>query len=246
MGVAILVLVIGIPAGLFVLLRPRKLWWATQSWKYKNPDANEPSDTSYAMTSVSGLFIIGLSIFLAVMAWSSERDRKEHEAQQKQREEWDAAVKAYTPPAPEDRGALPVIGYVLHPAGSVQTASVQTAEVYFLQPPGAAKSGYRHWAQRGLRQCVTSARVQPAPDHGPAQLHVQLRWAPDVPQKDNTASDSCTTRDIASTHEIVFDSVTIDGDAGYVTDSPIVDRDGNVLVPAGPANVVPKLDRAPR
>ncbi|WP_049747885.1 DUF6199 family natural product biosynthesis protein [Mycolicibacterium goodii] len=241
MAVAILVLIVGIPGGLFILLRPRKLWWATESWKYRNPEANEPSDASYAMTSLSGLFVIGASILLAVLAWSAESDRKEHEAERKQRDEWKAAVEAYQPPAPEKRGTLPVIGYVSDPA-----APQRPAEVYYLAPPGSGYLEVRNYAgKRGLAQCVTSVGARSA-DGAPAHLSVELLWAPDVPQKDSAASDKCTTRDIASTHEVRSDRIAVPQGAGLVTDSPIVDRDGNVLVPAGPANAVPKLDRPPR
>ncbi|OKH72170.1 hypothetical protein EB74_23345 [Mycobacterium sp. SWH-M5] len=77
-------------------------------------------------------------------------------------------------------------------------------------------------------------------------MTVELLWAPDVPQTSSTASDKCTTRDISSTHEIKSEVITARSDAGFVTDSPIVDRDGKILVPAGPGNVVPKLQRAPQ
>ncbi|WP_399048991.1 DUF6199 family natural product biosynthesis protein, partial [Streptomyces evansiae] len=57
-ALAILCLVIGIPLGLFMLLRPRKIWWATESWKYKDPEANEPSEAGYGMQALGGLFVI--------------------------------------------------------------------------------------------------------------------------------------------------------------------------------------------
>jgi len=241
-AVAILVLIIGIPAGLFVLLRPRKLWWATQSWKFKNPEANEPSDASYVTTSISGLFVIGLSIFLAWMAWTSEHDRKEREAERKQQEEWKAAVAAYQPPEPESRGALPVIGYVWDP-----TDSSGLAYVYYLRPPGTGNLEVRKYiGVQGQQQCVSATRAKRSEDGAPARVSVELLWAPDVPQKDSVASDNCTTRDVLPTHEIHSDFLRFRPESGLVTDSPIVDRDGNVLVPAGPANAVPKLDRAPR
>jgi hypothetical protein len=42
-GLAIVILLIGIPIDLYMLLRPKKLWWTFEAWRYKNPEANEPS-----------------------------------------------------------------------------------------------------------------------------------------------------------------------------------------------------------
>lgn len=244
MGFVVLVVIIGIPTGLIMLLRPRKLWWAAESWKYKNPEANEPSDASYAMTALGGLVVIVASIFIAILGWSAQNDKAEREAEQKQRDEWNAAVQAYQPPKPERRGALPVIGYVVDPVGSDRT---QIATAYFLVPPDTGLKGYRSWRNmRGAEQCVASTSSRPPVDGAPAHMTVELLWAPDVPQMSSTASDKCTTRDISSTHEIKSEVITARSDAGFVTDSPIVDRDGKILVPAGPGNVVPKLQRAPQ
>ncbi|WP_301123638.1 DUF6199 family natural product biosynthesis protein [Mycolicibacterium fortuitum] len=98
MGVAILCLVIGIPLGLFMLLRPKTIWWATESWKYKDPEANEPSEVAYGMQALGGLFVIVAAVILAGLAWSTERDKTAAEAEQKKKDDWNAAVAAYKPP----------------------------------------------------------------------------------------------------------------------------------------------------
>jgi hypothetical protein len=135
MGVAIACLVIGIPLGLVILCKPRQIWWATESWKFKNPEANEPSEAGYGMSALGGLGVIVGAIILASLAWSTASDKKAADEKQRQQEEWDAAVAAYVPPKPERRGALPIIGYVENPRGGSRNAKY---EVYYLQPPDAS------------------------------------------------------------------------------------------------------------
>ena len=61
MGRAILVLLIGIPIGLFMVFKPKRMWWAFESWKYtwkyKSQEANEPSDASYALSALDGVML---------------------------------------------------------------------------------------------------------------------------------------------------------------------------------------------
>lgn len=244
MGVAILCLVIGIPLGLFMLLRPRKIWWATESWKYKNPEANEPSEAAYGMQALGGLFVIVAAVILAGLAWSTERDKTAAETEQKKKDDWNAAVAAYKPPKPEDRGALPIIGYVAKPPGKAPRVGY---EVYYLQPPNVFSDKVKGFANRkGWYQCVTRVRGYAPEGVNPVPVHANLSWEPDVPQADSAASDGCTTRDIALSNEMESETVYVDPGAGLVTDSPIVDARGTILVPAKPGNVIPKLDAPPR
>lgn len=244
-ALAILCLVIGIPLGLFMLLRPRKIWWATESWKYKNPEANEPSEAGYGMQALGGLFVIVAAVILAGLAWSTERDKVAAEAEQQKKDDWDKAVAAYQPPPPESRGPLPIIGYVEKPQGSSPTVSL---EVFYLQPPNVFQSGFKEFMHnpKGQYQCVTRVSRYARAGVNPVPVQANLSWEPDVPQVDSAASDACTTRDIAWSNEIKSQTVYVDPGAGLVTDSPIVDADGTVLVPGKPGNVIPKLDAAPR
>lgn len=246
MGVAILCLVIGIPIGLFLLLRPRKIWWALESWKYKNPEANEPSDAAYGMQALGGLGVIAAAIIFAVLAWSAESDRKAAEAEQKKKDDWEKAVAAYDPPAPENRGALPIIGYVEKP---IRGSSPRIEyELFYLQPPNAFPAGFKRFMHgpKGRYQCIThvSRFVPDGVNPGPVQAN--LSWEPDVPQVDSAASDQCTTRDLAHSNELESQSLYVEPGTGLVTDSPIVDAHGTVLLPAGPGNPVPKLDAPAR
>jgi hypothetical protein len=43
-GLAIVILLIGLLIGIYMLLQAKKLWWAFSAWKFKNPAANEPSE----------------------------------------------------------------------------------------------------------------------------------------------------------------------------------------------------------
>lgn len=244
MALAILCLVIGIPLGLFMLLRPRKIWWATESWKYKDPEANEPSEAGYGMQALGGLFVILAAVILAGLAWSTERDKVAAEAEQKKKDDWDKAVAAYQPPPPENRGPLPIIGYVEEAKG--QSPRVDY-EVYYLQPPNIFSGDIKSLGTpKGWYQCVTRVTENAPQGVDPVPVQANLSWEPDVPQVDSAASDACTTRDIARSSEIKSETVYVDPGTELITDSPIADPHGTVLVPAKPGNVIPKLDAAPR
>lgn len=243
-GLAILCLVIGIPLGLFMLLRPKKIWWATESWKYKDPEANEPSEAGYGMQAIGGLFVIVAAIILAGLAWSTERDTAAAEAEQKKKDDWDKAVAAYQPPPPENRGPLPIIGYVEKPQGSSPRVSL---EVFYLQPPNVFSGDIKRLGvPKGWYQCVTRVGGYAPRGVNPVPVRANLSWEPDVPHDGSAASDNCNTRDIGRSNEMKSETVDVDPGTGLITDSPIADAHGTVLLPAKPGNQVPKLDAAPR
>ncbi|WP_458319803.1 DUF6199 family natural product biosynthesis protein [Mycolicibacterium brisbanense] len=109
MGVAILCLLIGIPLGLVMLCRPKQMWRATQSWKFKNPEANEPSEAGYAVSALGGLVVIIVAIGMASLAWSTASEKKAADEKQRQQQEWDAEVAAYVPPTAYVSPGLTVI-----------------------------------------------------------------------------------------------------------------------------------------
>lgn len=48
---------------LLTLVDPRKLWYATTAWQFKHPQANEPSEASFALGRVvSGIGALGFGI----------------------------------------------------------------------------------------------------------------------------------------------------------------------------------------
>lgn len=95
MGPGILIIVVGVLVGGVMAAAPRGIWWATQSWKFRNPEANEPSDTSYGMTRLGGVLVIMLALFLGASTIHSHFQRQNRrEAQEQQR----AAEAAFVAP----------------------------------------------------------------------------------------------------------------------------------------------------
>jgi len=59
-----IVLAVLIAVGIWGVVNPRSLYWTLHAWKYRNPEANEPSDVSYGLTRVSslvGVVILGVA-----------------------------------------------------------------------------------------------------------------------------------------------------------------------------------------
>ena len=52
MGFGIVVLLICVPLSFLMWFKPRELWRATESWKFRNPEANEPSDFAYRLGAI--------------------------------------------------------------------------------------------------------------------------------------------------------------------------------------------------
>lgn len=174
MGVAILCLLIGIPLGLVMLCRPKQMWRATQSWKFKNPEANEPSEAGYAVSALGGLVVIIVAIGLAFLAWTTASEKKAADEKQRQQQEWDAEVAAYVPPEPESRGALPIIGYIERP---LTDSSRVTYDVYYLHPPNVFDVRMKQMANsRGRYQCVSHAGV----DFERRQIHTAGDCRPEL------------------------------------------------------------------
>jgi hypothetical protein len=69
-----------------MLLKPKQVWWATESWKYRNPEANELSEaaTGCPHSAASGSFLG--AIMLASLAWSTASDQKAADEKQRQQD----------------------------------------------------------------------------------------------------------------------------------------------------------------
>ena len=46
------------------VVAPQKVWRATEGWRYKHPEANEPSDTAYGFRRVLGVVMIGIGLWV--------------------------------------------------------------------------------------------------------------------------------------------------------------------------------------
>lgn len=229
MGAGILVIVVGVLVGGVMAASPRRIWWATQSWKFSNPEANEPSDAAYGMTRAGGVFVILLALFVGASVIHSDFQRKNRREAKEQRQ---AAEKAFVAPEPEKRGLLPVIGYFVEefPAGLAVT-------VYYVAPGDAVHDYIRRMSDRFSYPCYTSADVVKA-DGDRMAVSPELTWAPEQ-LGDLKQNDQCHTGIGRNIH-----TVSLNGAAAsttIVTDSPIVDRNGSEILPAAPGNVVPKL-----
>lgn len=233
MGAGILVIVVGVLVGGVMAASPRRIWWATQSWKFSNPEANEPSDAAYGMTRAGGVFVILLALFVGASVIHSDFQRKNRREAKEQRQ---AAEAAFVVPAPEKRGQLPVIGYFAEERERERGATIT---VYY-QAPGEAVherllSSVNKWSSH---PCYTSAGIS-STGNTPPVVNPELIWGPKE-LGDMTKSDRCHPgigRKVHETSRFVDSSVTLP----VVTDSAIVNEYGTQILPPGPGNLVPKL-----
>lgn len=185
MVLGIVVLVIGIPIGLLMLFKPREVWHATEGWKFRNPEANEPSGAAYALGGVG--VIVGTLILAGLAFTKPDYDAEVASAQSSTRTRPTYPSYSYTPPppkpftvpAPQNRGALPMIGYMTD--GGVTT-------VYFYAPMAASDA-----APDGRpRPCDVSPRIEGA-DTEHVSVDIDLMWAPTA-KEDLARGWSCRTK----------------------------------------------------
>lgn len=93
-------------------------------------------------------------------------------------------------------------------------------------------------------QCLTNSGIGCPNVENSVTVYASLSWEPYVPQSDSSASERCTTGDLSS-GDIGSEKVYLYPGTRLVTESPIVDAHGSVLLAAKPGNPVPKLDAAP-
>lgn len=74
MGLLILVLLFAVPLFLWSIVDPRGAWRVGQAWKFRNPEANEPSEAAYGLQRVGA--VVGLIMLLVgvVILWNMSRD----------------------------------------------------------------------------------------------------------------------------------------------------------------------------
>jgi hypothetical protein len=234
-ALGILVLLIGIPIGVWLFRNPDKLWWATESWKYKNPEANEPSETAYGMSSLSGVLVIVASIVVALLAFTNGSSNDDDAPPQSA-----TTTTTRNPPArtgsssrPQYRGALPIVGYRL-----TQEGGATFLDISHLVPAGSAPvpGGFNFFSEQGcevMRQVrgINTERIT---------ADLQLGWTPGL--KATLAGEAaCRVTDVWSPDVATIRVGTIRPDASIVTNSAVVRPDGTVLAPAAAGNVVPHL-----
>jgi hypothetical protein len=134
MGLGIVVLLIGIPIGLLMLFKPRQVWWFTEAWKFRNPEANEPSGAVYVL---SGLGCIAATLILAALAFTKPDDSAASSyTSTTTRTTYPShsytlpPPTAFMPPPVMARGSLDMIGYLTSPGPD----GGLVATVYFWAP----------------------------------------------------------------------------------------------------------------
>ena len=80
MGVAIFFLVLAAVFALWGLISPEGMWNATQSWRFKDPEANRPSEAQHAMTRVgSGICLVAVAIMIPTLVQLDKSNQRQQE-----------------------------------------------------------------------------------------------------------------------------------------------------------------------
>ncbi|WP_019629307.1 hypothetical protein [Actinomadura atramentaria] len=79
--VALIVLVVGLSVLCFVLgfMDQRKIYWKTAAWQYRNPEANEPSDTALGLSRV-GYFVSGAILLVLAITMTGYEGSRDYSA----------------------------------------------------------------------------------------------------------------------------------------------------------------------
>ncbi|KAA0086435.1 hypothetical protein CIW52_00335 [Mycolicibacterium sp. P9-64] len=142
MGFAIVVLLIGVPLTALMWFKPRALWRATESWKFRDPEANEPSDFAYRLSAIGTAAGTALLTVMA-LTWPDSVDtastsKTSTTSAYSSRTSTTLALPpptAFMPPPGMTRGSLPMIGYLTTP----QPDGTLIATVYLWAPEVTSK-----------------------------------------------------------------------------------------------------------
>ncbi len=95
-AVAVLVLIL-LPLVALLLwgtISPKSQWQSLQAWRYRDPEANEPSDTAYAMTRVgSVLGLVGLLVVGLIFGGTYYQHRAQAKAEAELEEVWEGSPR---------------------------------------------------------------------------------------------------------------------------------------------------------
>lgn len=236
-ALAIIILLIGIPVGVFMLLRPKAAWWTFQSWKYKNPEANEPSDAAYTMSALGGVAVIVGVVVVAALAWTKPGPA-DHRAPAASAP---AAPPSYTPArptTPQNRGEIPIVAYHLMDGGPGQSEGKTYLNISYLVPQDAdAVAGGMNTEPRDGCEIMQTVRGL-GTDRVTVNLH--LSWVDRYGHAKPGADDKCR---LTTWSPYVSTMVVTDIPSGttVLTDGPIVDATARTLTAAAPGNPVPNL-----
>jgi hypothetical protein len=209
-----------------MLLRPKKLWWTFESWRYKNPEANEPSEAGYGMSALRGLAVI---VATAILAWLAAT-KADYTAQTAQLTS-PATTPSYTfaPAKPQERGALPIVGYRID-GGYL--------EIYYLEPDGAdATDGGRN--PELTDGCQYTENVTGLGTDR-VTVDIQLSWIDRYGSYKDATDEKCRVGGTWSPDLRSVGLTQVAPGTTILTNGAVVDPGGKVLKPPAPGNVVPE------
>lgn len=221
----VLLVLLGIPILLLALwgiADPRGQWRSLQAWRYRDPDANEPSDAAYRamqIQGVVGLLVAGVAI-VAIWSFLADRGTAADRAIAGERTTTSPsptrAATPYLPPEPEVVTVAPLVGY--YPAPGVDRKIVLVVR---------AEPGFGWW-------CTARISVEYPSDTEIVVSAEILNLLPD-------GSRTCrpVTEGIEDQEQGAFVQGSLDGRT-VLTAGPLVTADGSVD-PGGAPRPVPLL-----
>lgn len=71
-AVFVLIALIVVPLAIWQIRDPRGVWQATQAWKYRHPEANEPSDDAHSLAQVGSVFALVVLLVVGIVLASTQ------------------------------------------------------------------------------------------------------------------------------------------------------------------------------
>jgi hypothetical protein len=238
----LLVLLIGLPLGLFMLVKPKQMWRALQSWRFRDPEANEPSDAGYGLSALDGfVLMVGVLIMAALIALKPGNSGATTATS------WPLSTfvpSSTVAAAPSQlRGAIPVVGYQLRPADDPNFPGQNFLLVSYLTPAdaNAVAGGTNTSPTQGCEVMRTVERL----GAGRVTVDLQLYYSNPDNSYQPAEDEHCRVTGRWSSSVSTVRVTEFDPGAGVFTDGSIVGGSGEVLVAAAPGNVVPQLSATP-
>ena len=213
---------------------PKKLWWTTEAWKFKYPEANEPSETSFAMTRVGGVVLLSVSVLITLVLINGPQEPERPTVHPQVRSPWDDTATTPPPPAPaqpENRGDVPLVGYQVRDG---------FLEVLFRAPQGVEA----RVAQMGAAQAWGCGITSTVGGVGTDRVTVGLRlnWLDPQGYFGAVKAEECRLSGTWSPTVAVLRVAQIDSGASILTNGPTIAARGGEIGSTGPGQILPNLD----
>ncbi len=189
MGFFILILVIAVPFVLWGIIDPKGAWRATESWKYKNPEANEPSETSYALSRIGGVVSLVAIMVMITMMYGLSRDTEE--ARQRAAEPTSSYQIPDLTPRYTDvaMGAGTLVGYVYPSEHTIEFVVLQRPDpgIFISCPTGV--SIYEHTNAIVVQVTAEASRISGALDEPMSEKELVGKCAAQQPVAQTQSRD---------------------------------------------------------